>query len=177
MKSRASPPEFAFHHRRAGGDRKLRQVWPIAAVNRVHRIEHCNMHDGHGPVSHRRHHPRLNEGDGFLVPIGHHIRRRGGDWGHEACGKQQPRSIEGHGSSPRCATGVAELRARGPIAARCPQVMKSRRLMRNMGICSPVTTLGLPTLSLPQASQQVFGPDLNRSESRGAPRRLHAPNQ
>jgi hypothetical protein len=35
------------------------------------------------------------------------------------------------------------------------------------GIFSPVTTLGLPTLSLPHARQQVLGSDLNRSESKG----------
>src|SRR5262249_40880084 len=119
----------------------------------------------HCPVSHRRHHPWLNEGDGFLVPIGYHIRRRGGDWGQETCGKQQPRSIEGHDSPPRCATCVTELRGHRPIAARRPQVMKSRRLMRNMGIFFPVTTLGLPTRSLPHASQQVLGLGPNRSES------------
>jgi hypothetical protein len=36
--------------------------------------------------------------------------------------------------------------------------------MRNTGI-PPVTTLGLPQISLPGGSQQVLGADLNRSES------------
>src|SRR5262252_4853118 len=59
-----------------------------------------------------------------------------------------------------------ELRAGRPIAARRPQVMKSRRLMRNMGFPPLSRRLARHTLTLPQASKQVLGPDLNRSESR-----------
>src|SRR5215469_3293915 len=53
---------------------------------------------------------------------------------------------------------IAKASAGGEVAPAC----------RTWG-CSPlVTTLGLPTLSLPHASQQVLGSDLNRSESVGA---------
>jgi hypothetical protein len=62
-----------------------------------------------------------------------------------------------HGSPPRCATCVPELRAHRPIAARRPQVMKSRRLMQNMGFPPLLRRLVYRTLSLPQASQQVLG--------------------
>jgi hypothetical protein len=44
-------------------------------------------------------------------------------------------------------------------------MMKSRRLMRNLGISPLSRRLVYHTLSLPHASQQVLGPDLNRSES------------
>jgi hypothetical protein len=43
--------------------------------------------------------------------------------------------------------------------------MKSRRLMQNMGFPPLLRRLVYRTLRLPQASQQVLGLDLNRSES------------
>src|SRR6266481_7293898 len=70
-------------------------------------------------------------------------------------------------------TGIAACCARaasGHAAAPPRSAMNSRRLMPSMGTFSPVIwpvpQSGGRTLSLPQANQQVLGPDLNRSESR-----------
>ena len=59
--------------RRRRSGRKLNQIGPIAAFDRIDCVEHRDLDDRDDPLAGRGHHPRCHECDGLLVPVGDHV--------------------------------------------------------------------------------------------------------